>query len=212
MTAAVLWDLDGTLADTVADIADTANDMLTAAGFAPLPRAQVRGFIGDGARSLVDRVVRAAGGEPTAAHVARFMAAYRARPCRTATLYPGIAALLAEVGAPQGVVTNKPEAVSRGLLGALGILETFGVLVGGDTLPHRKPHPGPVRAALAALECEGGVLVGDGPADVGAARAAGIRSIGVTWGIGDPAGADHLVTDPAELRELLADLGALRYR
>lgn len=207
---AVLWDLDGTLADTAVDIALHVDEMLEASGLAPLGLERVRAYIGDGARSLVDRCVVAAGGAPTPAHVARFMAAYRARPRRQAGLYPGIEALLAAVVVPQAVVTNKPEAVSRALLAELGVLHRFGALIGGDTLPERKPHAAPLRRAMAELGVERAVMVGDGPHDVGGAHAAGLSCIGVTWGIAQPVGADHTVATVAELRVALAELGACR--
>lgn len=211
MTApALLWDLDGTLADTATDIALTVNEMLTAAGLPPLPLTDVHGMIGSGAGHLVDRAVRAAGGVPGARHLEAFLAGYRRQPRRVAELYPGIAALLADVRVPQGVVTNKPEAVSRALLAALGVDAHFSVVVGGDTLPVRKPDAAPVHAAMRALGVTDAVLVGDGPHDVGAARAAGIRSIGVLWGIGSPVGADVTAHDVGGLRDALAALGILR--
>lgn len=208
----VLWDLDGTLADTARDIALTVDEVLVAAGLPALGEARVRAFIGDGARSLVDRCVVAAGGEPSTEHVAAFTARYRATPRRVAELFPGVRDLLADVVVPQGIVTNKPEAVSRALLAELGVLDRFGALVGGDTLTQRKPSAAPVREAMVRLGVERAVLVGDGPHDVGGARAAGIPCIGVEWGIGDPIGADRRVATVAELRDVLAEFGVCRYR
>lgn len=207
---AVLWDLDGTLADTATDIALTVNEMLVGAGLPPLPLTDVHTMIGSGAGHLVDRAVRAAGGLPEARHLHAFLEGYRAQPRRVAELYPGIAALLAEVRTSQAVVTNKPAGVSRALLGALGVAGHFPVLVGGDTLPVRKPDAAPVHTAMRELGCTAAVMVGDGPHDVGAARAAGIPCIGVGWGIGVPAGADRTVRDVPALREALAAYGALR--
>jgi phosphoglycolate phosphatase len=88
----------------------------------------------------------------------------------------------------------------------------FRAVVGGDTLAVRKPDAAPVRAALAALDERGGVLVGDGTHDVGAARAAGLDSIGVTWGIGSPVGATEVARDVTALCEALAGRGLCRYR
>lgn len=212
MTRAVLWDLDGTLADTAADIALTIDELLEHIGLPPLGEDRVRGFVGDGARSLVDGCVVAAGGAPDPAHVAWFMARYRAYPCRKARCYPGLAALVERLDAPQAVVTNKPEAISRDLLAALGLGARLTVVIGGDTLPVRKPHAAPLLAAMARLACTEAVMIGDGPHDVHGARAAGVPVIGVDWGIGRPEGADVRVGDAAALAEALARYGVGRYR
>lgn len=212
MTQSVLWDLDGTLADTVDDIARTIDAMLAASGLPQLGSATVRAMVGGGAAKLVDLAVRAAGAEPTAAHLETFRALYRANPRGTATLYSGIAEILADVTVPQAVVTNKPADVSAALIGLFGIAERFGAIVGGDTLAYRKPDPQPVHFAMMQLGVRSAVLIGDSPQDVGAAAAAGIPSIGVTWGILQPTGATEIVTTRAELRQALARRGACRYR
>lgn len=204
----LLWDLDGTLVDSVEDIAAAADRMLRDAGLPPLGVARVRAFVGEGARRLVDRCVQAAGGEPGPAHLERFLAAYRAAPVVHTRAYPGIPALLAEVAVPQAVVTNKPEELSRAILARLGL--HFPVVIGGDTLPVRKPDPAPVLHAMRLLGVEAALLVGDGPADVGAARAAGIGLLGVGWGISRPEGAGPLLEDVAALRRALAERGLLR--
>ena len=208
----MLWDLDGTLANTAVDIALTVNEMLVQSGLHPLDPTAILAMIGAGARNLVDQAIRAAGATPEPAHLERFLAAYRAHPRRVAELYPGIRELLACIEVPQGVVTNKPEGIARDLLAALGVAAHFAVVVGGDTLPVRKPDGAPIRAAMRALGSEHAVLVGDGPHDVGASRAAGIACIGVTWGIGSPQGADTVVDDVWALRQALAARGTCRYR
>ncbi|GDX81975.1 phosphoglycolate phosphatase [Deltaproteobacteria bacterium] len=212
MSRAVLWDLDGTLADTAADIALTVNELLDHLGLPRLAESRVRAFVGDGARSLIDGCVAAAGGAPAPAHVAWFMTRYRAFPCREARVYPGMADLVHGLDAPQAVVTNKPEAVSRALLAALGLGERLNVVIGGDTLPVRKPHPAPLLEAMAQLGATTAVMIGDGPHDVHGARAAGVPVIGVDWGIGRPDGADVRVADAPALAEALARYGVGRYR
>ncbi len=212
MIDAILWDLDGTLADTVDDIAHAIDLTLAAHDLPRLGPDRVRPFIGDGAPRLVDRCVRAAGGEPSAAHLATFRDAYRAHPCVTATLFPGIRAVLEWVPVPQAVVTNKPEDVSRALIAALRIDHHFGAVVGGDTLAARKPDAAPLRHALRQLGAVHGLMVGDGPQDVAAARNAGLPVLGVNWGIHAPEGADARVGTATALRaELAARLGP-RYR
>lgn len=212
MIGAVLWDLDGTLADTVDDIARTVEAMLRASGLPQLGTARIRAMVGGGAAKLVDLAVRAAGADPSTAHLETFRALYRANPRGTASLYAGIPELLADITVPQAVVTNKPADVSVALLGLLGIAPYFNCVVGGDTLTHRKPSPDQVYFAMERLGASSAVLIGDSPQDVGAAAAAGIPSVGVTWGILQPTGATEIVTTVAELREALARRGACRYR
>jgi phosphoglycolate phosphatase len=205
---AVLWDLDGTLVDSAADIAAAVDRMLVRTGRPVLGEARVRGFIGEGARRLVDRCVAAAGGEAGDADVAVFLEEYRAGlVVRTRVFPPAIVGLLDAVRAPMAVVTNKPEAMSRDILARLDLARFFPVVIGGDTLPVRKPDPAPLFTALRLLGATAGVLVGDGPADVGAARAAPMWMIGVGWGIGAPVGADVLVGDVPALAVALREAG-----
>ncbi len=188
---AVLWDLDGTLIDSAGDIAAAIDATLARRGLRPLGLPVVRGFIGDGARKLVDRCVTAAGGTPDEAVLADFLAQYEANlVVHTVVHPPGVEALLARVAAPQAIVTNKPERLARGVLEALDLARYFPVVIGGDTLPVRKPDPAPLHEALRLLGADRGVMVGDGPADVGGARNAGMPCIGVGWGIAAPEGAD----------------------
>jgi phosphoglycolate phosphatase len=205
---AILWDLDGTLVDSAADIAAAVDRMLVRTGRAPLGEARVRGFIGDGAKKLVDRCVAAAGGEAGPDEVAIFMEEYGgALVVRTCVHPPELTRLLATLRAPMAVVTNKPERMARAILERLDLARHFPVVIGGDTLPVRKPDPAPLGEALRRLGAEEGVLVGDGPADVGAAHAAGMRIIGVDWGIAEPVGATVRVGDVAGLRGVLREWG-----
>lgn len=209
---AVLWDLDGTLADTADDIARLIDATLVAFGLPSLGVDRVRQMVGGGAPKLVNLAVTAAGGEPGPAHLDHFRALYRVNPRGTAALYPGIRELLDAIRLPQAVVTNKPHDVSEALIQLLEIDSYFGTIVGGDTLPQRKPSPEPVLHAMEQIGVQRAVLIGDSPHDVGAAKAAGILSIGVTWGILQPEGADFIVHDVPQLQAVLARLDALRYR
>jgi phosphoglycolate phosphatase len=205
---AVLWDLDGTLVDSGDDIANAIDHVLVARGLPALGAARVRGFVGDGARQLVERSWAAAGGSAGPDDVAAFLAYYADHLVVTTCVHPpDIVGLLARIDAPQAVVTNKPERNARRVLEVLGLARYFPVVIGGDTLPTRKPDPAMLHEALARLGAAQGVLVGDGPADVGAARAAGMRMIGVDWGIGQPVGADHRVDTVDALRAALAAEG-----
>ena len=206
----VLWDLDGTLVDSAGDIAGAIDRMLVATGRPALGEARVRTFIGDGARRLVDQCVAAVGGEASATDLAIFLAEYHAFPVVHTRMFDGIADVLAAVDAPQAVVTNKPEALTRIILDRLGLARHFGAIIGGDTLPTRKPDAAPVRVALQQLGVTTGLLIGDGPADVGAARAAGIPLLGVGWGIAHPLGTDRLFATPAALLAELRERGVAR--
>jgi phosphoglycolate phosphatase len=207
----VLWDLDGTLVDSAGDIAAAVDRTLVRTGRAPLGEALVRGFIGDGARKLVDRCVEAAGGRPGEGDLAVFLEEYGAALVVRTRVYDGLVAVLDAVRAPMAVVTNKPEAFSRTILAGLALARFFPVVIGGDTFPVRKPDPTMLHEALRRLDAPDGVMVGDGPADVGAARAAGLPMIGVGWGIAAPLGADVSVATPTALLEALRSAGvALR--
>lgn len=209
---ALLWDLDGTLVDTVSDIAHAVDIVLREVGLPPLGPARVRRHVGDGAARLVDACVRDAGGLPTEAHYLRFREVYRQHPRVTAECFPGIRELLRWVPVPQAVVTNKPEDVTRALLDALDLTAHFGAIVGGDTLPQRKPSPEPLRHAMRQLGAQRAVMVGDGPQDVAAGHALGLPVVGVAWGIHAPEGADWQVQTVSALRERLAALLGAEYR
>jgi phosphoglycolate phosphatase len=178
---AVVFDLDGTLIDSVPDIARAVASALAGAGRPPLPDATIRGFVGEGVPRLIDKVMAAAGLPPDPAAHARLMAgfrrAYDAAPARDSALFPGVAALLprlAAEGFALGLCTNKPEAPSRAILDGFGLAPLFGCVIGGDSLPLRKPDPAPLRAALAGLGAATGLFVGDSMIDAMAARAAGV--------------------------------------
>lgn len=204
---ALLFDLDGTLADTAPAIAVAVSSVLQIDGRAPLDVAAVTAMIGDGAPMLLRRAYAATGGplpdllEP--ARLAAFVEALEMAEAARARLYPGVAETLAALhaaGLAMAIVTNKPERPARALVDRLGLAPMIRTLVGGDSGPTRKPDAGPVRAALAALGPDakaGAVFVGDNAVDVGAARAAGLPVICVTYGYPrmDPAalGADRVI-------------------
>ncbi len=202
----VLWDLDGTLVDSAADIAAAVDRALEAHGYAPLGPERVRKHIGSGAQNLVTRCVEEAGGAMTPALLESFFTSYLANVAVHTQLYPGLGGLLdalADRGVPQAIVTNKPVDITVALLDALGLTRYFPVVYGGESLPKRKPHPMMLHAAMADLGVDRAVMVGDGPHDVGAGRAAGLPVIGVNWGIAKPDGADVRVDTVAELTALL---------
>ena len=209
----VVFDLDGTLIDSVADLATALNETLRdlEPGSLGLPLDRVRSFVGEGARRLVSRGLDAAGipTDPDAA-VSVFMERYSHHLLDTTRFYPGVEALLRGLaGRRLAVLTNKPGGFSRAILEGLGGAGHFFAVIGGDD-GARKPDPaGLLRlcAAVGAAPREA-VLVGDSAIDVRTARAASVPMIGVSWGLA-PAGfaadpPDFVVHTPAEL---LAALG-----
>jgi phosphoglycolate phosphatase len=219
--AAVLFDLDGTLADTAPDLAAALNQMLQEDGRDPLPFAQLRPWVSWGAM----RMIRVGYGEDLGETElqtlrGRFLSCYEAGLCRESRLFPGIPELLAAMeraGVPWGIVTNKPGWLTEPLLGALGLGGRAGTVISGDTLPHAKPHPMPLLHAARELgvEARGCIYVGDNIRDIEAGRAAGMRTVAATWGYipddDDPAAwqADALLDDALSLATWLDRANAL---
>jgi phosphoglycolate phosphatase len=197
--APFLFDLDGTLADTLPDIAASCNHVRARFGLPPSPLAAVRGFVGDGARALLRRALAdvlpaddGAAGRALDDAFAAYVAHHDGQCVVHARLYPGALALLQtlrERGHPLAVVTNKPARFCAPILRALGVERLLPVVVAGDTLPQRKPDPAPIRHALEQLGAGplGATMVGDGVQDLRAGKAAGVRTIGCLFGYGDPA-------------------------
>lgn len=211
---AVLWDLDGTLVDSQSDIAAAVDRALARNALPRLGEPAVRRHIGSGAQHLVTAChadalgllpagVARAEVPPVERVLADFFAAYKAHIADQTALYPGLRELLADLTVPQAIVTNKPIGLALALLDALGIRERFGAVYGGESVPRRKPDPMMLHAAMADLGVQHAVVIGDGPHDVGAARAAGLPVIGVDWGINRPEGADVRVGTVSALRALL---------
>jgi phosphoglycolate phosphatase len=185
---AILFDLDGTLVDSVPDLSAAVNGVLAELGRPPLGLPQVMRMVGDGTSALVERALAASGaaGTPLRAALDRFLALYEADPTRLTRPYPGVAAVLDEfatAGWRLGVCTNKPERATRAVLAGLGLERFFAVVLGGDSGPTRKPDPGPLRAALRRLGSAPGnaAMIGN---DVVAAQAAGMPVVFARYGYG----------------------------
>ncbi|MGL4280531.1 MAG: phosphoglycolate phosphatase [Albidovulum sp.] len=184
MTAslAVIFDLDGTLIDSLPDIHAAVNRLLASEGQAPMVRAEVQSYVGDGAPVLIRRVMAARGME-MARHgelAARMVADYTARSCEETTVYPHVAEVLAALkaeGCRLGICTNKPESATRAVLAELGLAGFFQVIVAGDTLPERKPDPTPLLHAARQLGAAHAVFVGDSEVDARTAEAAALPFI-----------------------------------
>ena len=190
--AALLFDLDGTLADTKPDLYAAMNHVLTKHGLNTVQDGDVEGsVIGGGARMILQRGLEANNVEwddaALDAATEEFVLWYDQNIDANTRLYPNLFPLLDAAKAANikmAVVTNKRESLSSKLLFRLGLHGYFDVLIGGDTLPTRKPDPDPVKEALRRLnvEAEAAIMVGDSEADTGAARAAQMASICVSFG------------------------------
>jgi phosphoglycolate phosphatase len=208
---AILFDLDGTLADTAPDMARTVNAMLAARRRSPVPLEVVRPHVSKGARGMIGA---AFGVTPEHADFAamreEFLAVYADNLCVDTRLFPGmdeLLDLLDERGLAWGVVTNKFEHLARSVLGGLGLASRTAVLVGGDTCARAKPFPDPLlhAAERLALSPNAILYVGDDERDVQAARAAGMPVLAAGYGyLGDGPGperwgADAVVGSPSEI-------------
>jgi len=188
----VIFDLDGTLVDSVPDIAAAVDATAIAADLAPPGEGRVRQWVGNGSRQLIQRLLEAGHGktpDESALNEAHdlFLAAYGARLVQDSRVYPGALSLLEVLAAkkiPMACVSNKPEALTHGVLQALDLSPFFTWVLGGDSLPQRKPAPEPLWAVMeqAAVSAEDSLLLGDSEADVGAARAAGCSVLAVKYG------------------------------
>jgi phosphoglycolate phosphatase len=187
---ALIFDLDGTLVDSVPDLAAAVNTLLAEHGRAALAEPEIAGMVGDGVAALVERALLArSGGIALVPAVARYVALYEANATTLTRPYPGVAKMLAELaraGVGLAVCTNKPEQATRAVLDGLGLARFFPVVLGGDSLPARKPDPAPLLAALDQLGAAAGqsVMIGDHRNDVLAARAAGAHVIFARYGYG----------------------------
>jgi len=186
-----IFDLDGTLVDSLPDIAGALNQTLAEAGFPSVPAGQARGYVGDGAARLVQRALAAGPqGEPDEALVVeltgRFRRHYAARLYSETRPYPGIVELLRDLSAamPVAVVTNKPNELARPLLAGVGLDRYItDVVADGDGFA-RKPAPDAGRWLLArhGVVARRALVIGDGLPDVRFARAVGASAAAVTWG------------------------------
>ncbi|MCC6197219.1 MAG: phosphoglycolate phosphatase [Burkholderiales bacterium] len=215
--SAVLFDLDGTLADSAGDLALALNRIREARGMPPMPLAELRPHASSGARGLLHR-----GMDVTPEHAEfaalreRFLANYEACLAETTTLFAGVPELLDAIesrGLRWGIVTNKVARYTDPVCAALDLAARAAVVVAGDTTPHAKPHPAPLWHAASAMgvAAEACVYVGDDLRDIEAGRAAGMATVVAGYGYmgtgGDPRRwpADGWIDRPLDLLAWLPD-------
>jgi 2-phosphoglycolate phosphatase len=209
---AVLFDFDGTLADTAADLGAAMNRMRRERGLAELPLEKIRPWASAGARGLLRTGFDLLPEHPEyAAMRDTFLAYYGEAPCEQTRLFPGMDELLRELearGLAWGIVTNKSTRFTREIIRALGLDQRVACVVCGDTTPHLKPHPASLLHAAKELALEPArcAYLGDDLRDMQAARSAGMRAIAVEWGYGGDVhawNADAVIAQPQHLIEFL---------
>jgi N-acetyl-D-muramate 6-phosphate phosphatase len=221
MSEAVLFDLDGTIADTAPDLGAALNRLRKEEGLSDLPLDVLRPVASNGVRGLLKVGFGLAPQHPVYAELARrFLSHYGDALCVRTTLFDGVAELLDALdmrGVSWGIVTNKQERFTLPLLQELDLARRAGCIVSGDTTPRPKPHPDPLLFASAALGVapERCLYVGDDVRDVQAGRAAGMATVVASYGYlgdGEPIerwGADYLIASPGDVLRLI---GAARDR
>ena len=212
----LVFDLDGTLVDSLPDITSALNRMFAARHLPPLTHAQVMPMVGDGLAPLISRAFAVQGVPPDATAAGDYLSDYEANVLVDTRLFDGINSAietLAQDGWRFAVCTNKPERAAHLLLQAVGIADKFAAIGGGDSFAARKPDP---LHLTGTIEAAGGdparsIMVGDHHNDIGAAIGAGVKSIYAGWGYGRPgmeAGASAVC---ANAKDLAVSVGLLMH-
>ena len=218
---AVIFDLDGTLIDSLPDVVGAMNLLLAEESRRAITVAEGQRMVGEGAVAMVERAFSATGatvsGSALEALTARYVTHYRATPVKDTTIYPGVLDVLRRFESesiPMGVCTNKPHDMSRIVLDALGLDRFFSAMIGGDALEVKKPDAGHVFAVLDEMDADRdtAVFVGDSPTDMAAARNAGLPSVAVAYGYSkvpaEELDADVLIQDFSALPDAIASLAS----
>ena len=209
----LVFDLDGTLVDSAPDIAAAVNALFAELSLPKVELALIRRMIGDGAPVLLERALAHVGAMHRASDLMpRFSIHYGENAVRLTTVYPAVLETLTHLrglGCRLGVCTNKPIGPTRSVLAALGLDALIERVVGGDSLPQRKPAPEPLLAVIRALDGtpESAVLIGDSAVDLACAEAAGVPAIIIPsgYGMAEPK-ATLIAARFAELPRVIAEL------
>jgi phosphoglycolate phosphatase len=213
----ILIDVDGTLVDSVPDLTYCVDEMMQALGMPLRGEAKVRTWVGNGVERLVRRaLVDSLDGEPDDELFARayplYLELYAENTSKRSRLYPGVLEgldYLQSAGFKLGCVTNKAEQFTLPLLRDLGIYDRFGIIISGDTLSEKKPHPMPLLYAARFFDVmpQQSLMLGDSVSDVKAARAAGFHIICMSYGYNH--GIDIREAEPDAVIDSMAELPAL---
>lgn len=211
----IIFDLDGTLIDSSHDIAWSANMTLKSMGYEKLDMEVIKESIGWGVKSLLEKLMPNEAPDVIEAARKRFLEFYGGHLVVDTYVYPGVMETLLYLsgkGKRLSVITNKPVGLANSILEELGMSRFFSLVLGGDSLPNRKPHPEPLEKAMSALGVDGAssVIVGDSPIDCEAGKRAGIGTVGVTYGFRgqdelERAGCDFIIDNLTEIRSCIKD-------
>lgn len=209
----IVFDLDGTLIDSSRDIAWSANETLRAMGYPEKDPDTIVDAIGWGVKTLLERLMPGEGPEGVRRARVKFLELYGGHLTVDTAPYPGVMDTVGHfkgLGKKMAVVTNKPEGLARRVIDELGLGAYFLMLIGGDTLPVRKPDPEPLLRVVRELcsDAASTVMVGDSPIDCETGHNAGIRTIAVSYGFRssrelEDAGCHAMVGSFPELREII---------
>ena len=207
----VVFDLDGTLADTKSDLALSVNAMREHMGLDPLPLEAVTSYVGHGVTVLVKHALGdKAADQEVEKGLTFFLGYYAHHLLDNTTAYPGVREALEGLGNRKlAILTNKPTRFSREIVTGLGLAPFFFQIYGGDSFPVKKPDPMGIRTLmnLVSVSADKTLMVGDSDTDVFTGRNAGVRTCGVTYGFGpqglEKAGPDLLLDNLRELPPLL---------
>ncbi len=214
MIEAVLFDLDGTLLDTAPDLVRAANRLRRAQGLDNVPAQQVRPWVSKGGRAMIQAAFPDLDPEQWDLMLPLFLDLYREQIVVETRLFDGFEStlrILEERGIALAIVTNKPAWLTEPVLAAFDLVGRFSVVISGDTLAEKKPHPAPVLEACRRLgiAAKRAVMVGDDRRDIESARAAGAHSLAVSFGyaVADDRielwGADAILDAPEDLIDWL---------
>lgn len=213
----VIFDLDGTLIDSSEDIAWAANMTLKDMGYGELSIEEIKEGVGWGVKPLLEKLMPRESPESIDRARHKFLEFYGGHLTVKTYIYPGVTETidyLARLPLKMAVVTNKPVKLADEILDELGLKRYFLMVLGGDSLANKKPHPEPVLKVMDELGGAPGktVLIGDSPIDCETGKGAGIHTIGVTYGFRgreelEGAGCDIIIDDFRELKEILKKRG-----
>lgn len=209
MLKLLIFDLDGTLVDSSVDITNAINHAIEPAGIAPLTTKKVISMVGYGITQLVEGIVPPEFSEEV---LKRFLQHYSGHIIDNTRPYPGVTETLSKLGNyKKSVISNKKEALSKEVMDRLGLSGFFDFILGSDSTTERKPSPEPIYKALkqAGVTKNEAIIIGDSDIDIKAGKAAGIKTLAVTYGFRkkeDLTGADHIIDSFEELISVLKEI------